>query len=132
MDNNLTPKMIKRIGDADTFRNVLLAMNNVVKVETSDQKVEFLDFIYKNNPFIIKDEEQLERCIRLLRRNLLMDFELIFNIVDGKVKCVSMYRFQKPLEWRLKCAMLHKYKEREQFGYSDIDVNTWLPEGYNF
>ena len=132
MDNNLTPKMIKRIGDADTFRNVLLAMNNVVKVETFDQKVELLDFIYKNNPFIIKDEEQLERCIRLLRRNLLMDFELIFNIIDGKVKCVSMYRFQKPLEWHLKCAMLHKYKEREQFGYSDIDVNTWLPEGYNF
>ena len=132
MDNNLTPKMIKRIGDADTFRNVLLAMNNVVKVETFDQKIELLDFIYKNNPFIIKDEEQLERCIRLLRRNLLMDFELIFNIIDGKVKCVSMYRFQQTLEWRLKCAMLHKYKEREQFGYSDIDVNTWLPEGYNF
>lgn len=36
MDNNLTPKIIKRIGDADTFRNVLLAMNNVVKVETFD------------------------------------------------------------------------------------------------
>lgn len=132
MDNNLTPKMIKRIGDADTFRNVLLAMNNVVKVETFDQKVELLDFIYKNNAFIIKDEAQLERCIRLLRRNLLMDFELVFNIVDGKVKCASLYRFSQPLEWRMKCAMLHKYKEREQFGYSDIDIDTWLPEGYNY
>ena len=127
----ITSKSVEtKIENANNFRKFLLSMNDNVHLSNFKEKTEFLDFVYKNSTYLIKDENQLDLCYRLLRRNLKNDFALDFWVINDIVKIQSLPGIDEN-NWRQYCAISQQNKEIKYFGASDIDINIWYPEGYN-
>lgn len=115
--------MINKIEDANQFRNMILALNHQ-KFNAEAEK----DFYYLlcSNKGIYKSDIQKS----LVWKNLKTDFALTLSLLeDGTLIVMEDYPSDK---WREICAKEARDREIYFFGDSDIDIETWVPKGWNF
>lgn len=115
--------MVDKIYEANQFRNMLLAMNN--EQIPPEVEMELLEFIAGN-----KNLPQNSLKKSMITHNLRKEFGISFTILDdGMIKVLEDYPSDK---WREICAKEARDREIFFFGDSNIDIETWVPEGWNF
>lgn len=69
-----------------------------------------------------------------LKRNLMFDFGVgfYFDITSKRAFFEDATKQLKCGDWREFCAKCQDEKEQLIFGKSDINIETWIPQGYNF
>lgn len=132
----MTTNEMKKINDANEFRDMLLRLNGV-SIQTFGDAEILLRLISKNFMTHLDDMNKLVFCFERLKFNLLLDFGVAFFF---DITCKRAF-FEDALnavdmcgsaDWREFCAKCQDEKEQLIFGKSDVNIETWTPQGYNF
>lgn len=129
----MTTNEMKKINDANEFRDMLLGLNGV-SIQTFGDAEILLRLITKNFITHLDDMNKLVYCFELLKRNLMFDFGVgfYFDITSKRAFFEDATKQLECADWREFCAKCQDEKEQLIFGKSDINIETWTPQGYNF
>lgn len=129
----MTTNEMKKINDANEFRDMLLGLNGV-SIQTFGDAEILLRLITKNFITHLDNMNKLVYCFELLKRNLMFDFAVgfYFDITSKRAFFEDATKQLKCADWREFCAKCQDEKEQLIFGKSDINIETWTPQGYNF
>lgn len=129
----MTTNEMKKINDANEFRDMLLGLNGV-SIQTFGDAEILLRLITKNFITHLDNMNKLVYCFELLKRNLMFDFcvGFYFDITSKRAFFADATKQLECADWREFCAKCQDEKEQLIFGKSDINIETWTPRGYNF
>lgn len=129
----MTTNEMKKINDANEFRDMLLGLNGV-SIQTFGDAEILLRLITKNFITHLDNMNKLVYYFERLKRNLMFDFGVgfYFDITSKRAFFEDATKQLKCGDWREFCAKCQDEKEQLIFGKSDINIETWIPQGYNF
>ena len=129
----MTTNEMKKINDANEFRDMLLGLNGISILTFGDAEI-LLRLITKNFITHLDNMNKLVYCFERLKRNLMFDFGVgfYFDITSKRAFFEDATKQLECADWREFCAKCQDEKEQLIFGKSDINIETWIPQGYNF
>lgn len=115
--------MVDKVYEANQFRNMILALDHQKLSEEAEQALYI--YLCQNKQIRASDLKK-----ELIWKNLKTDFALSITFLEDRTMIVlEDYPSDK---WREICAKEARDREIFFFGDSNIDIDTWVPEGWNF
>lgn len=129
--------MDKRIKEANDFRNSILKMNGM-SVRTFPEATELFTFFRGSKDMLpVYSMEDFVRRSENLAFLMYDEFRIMFKYdpVRNVVIVKDLMKFLPRMlgdDWRVICATEQRNKELLAFGHSDIDIKSWVPDGWNY